>query len=155
MPSKAHITFKDFDNETSSFQVNGVALTSANFDAQNTLWGNLLTAIDGITLGNPQSYFIGLETGGSTLPATSPVARREVKWLVTFTDDVTGKQYRREIPCPDLTNAALFSSGDKEKADLLQANVAAFVTAFEAFVTVTDAENAVTIQEIRMVGRNL
>lgn len=155
MPSKASITYKDFDSETSSFSVNGVALTSANFDAQNTAWQALLTAAAGITLGAEQKYFLGIETLGSTLPAASSVARREVKWLIVFTDDVTGKQYRRELPCPDLTNSALFSTGDKEKADLLQANVASFVTAFEAFVVAPETENSVTIQEIRMVGRNL
>jgi hypothetical protein len=59
-----------------------------------------------------------------------------------------------EIPCPDITNAALFKD-DREHLDLGdEGPVEAFVTAFEAVVQSKEG-NTVTVRKIKKVGRNL
>lgn len=146
------ITYNDFDGETSHARFRGAALTAANFDAQATLRGNLDTAVAAITLGNKARTQFGEVAITGAGEATSSSAHRESKWWVQYHDNTTFKTYRMEIPCPD-PNA--LDTNDRKHAEIGDAGVVdAFVTAFEAYV-LSPVGNAVTVDEITWVGRNL
>lgn len=126
-------------------------VTPANLAAQSILLDNLQAAFDGISLID----FTGKELKavddprGSARPA-SPFAQRETKWLVSYVDDVTGKQHTMEIGGADLALV-----GDDGKTLNVAAGAgAAFVTAFEAGVK-SPVGNDVTFLSAVHVGRNI
>lgn len=154
MASGRHaIQFNDYNSERSTVQVNATTLTAANFDAQYAAFVSFYDAIVAITEG----LRVGANFGNAypivaaNTPASSPNAQRERKWLVRYRDGTALKDYQMELPCADLT---FLDPNNREYADMSDTDVAAFVTAFEAFVISPDG-NAVTVQSIQHVGRNL
>jgi len=151
MPSRTNFRITDYSAESSNFRVAGVDVSSANYDAQQTQVIALSNAVEGIIIGQlAERAFTSSVAQPDTVAPTDPFAQRELKWLVTYTDDTTGDLQQVEIATPDL---ALLVAG----SDLM--NVAAgagatFVTAFEAFVRSADG-NAVSVVSIRLVGRNI
>lgn len=146
--------FKDFAGQTSNFQVDGTPMNAGNIATQIGLAQALLTATEGITIGEAQTQTIVqsyLEI--TTAKPTNGAARRELKWLVRYHDDTTGEQERREIPCPAVDDEAIFES-DGESLLLASGAGAAFVTAFENYAR-SAAGNAVVIDSVKVVGRNL
>jgi len=143
----------DYDGETSSFGFRIAEITAANQVAQHALRVALTAGVNGICLGNGIKH---VEANVDALlnqdPATDPLAQRENKWLVQFSDDVTGKKYKVELPCADLTKLDPNNRKSAEIGDA--AEVDAFVTAFEAYALSQDG-NAVTVTGITFVGRNL
>jgi hypothetical protein len=97
--------------------------------------------------------------GSGSIP-TDEFAQRELKWLIGYTDVSTtisgesnpyyGKNFTVEAACPDLENANLQQNTDF--ADLTDTQVAAFVTAFEAYAR-SPTGGAVEVTYIRNVGR--
>jgi len=84
---------------------------------------------------------------------TSPYAQRELKWLVTYSGNTSGKKFTIEIACPDVTDNVVPNT---DLADLASTDWAAFVTAFEAYVKSPDnGTEAVTVLSARVVGRNI
>ena len=81
---------------------------------------------------------------------TDQFAQRETKWRVDYTDTVSGKPYWFTIGTADLS---LLSATDRGKADPLNADVQAFVTAAEAYVLSPEG-NAINVEQIVHVGRN-
>ena len=75
---------------------------------------------------------------------------REDKWLVGYHDSVTFKPYTFTLPCRKYN---LTMAGDTDFLDLTVVGVATFVSAAEAFIK-RDG-NAIVIDYIRLVGRNL
>lgn len=152
MPSRMTITLRDYSTpgELSTAAFSGDTLTAANFDAQALLMANLSGAVQDITLGTVKKVTrIALETvSAGALPA-SPFAQREVKWLVMYHDANTGAKQSLEIPTADLQ---FLQPGSSDEADLTATEMAAFVTAFEAYVK-SAAGNAVVIDKVRFVGR--
>jgi hypothetical protein len=143
------LTFKDYSKETCTFQCEGVPLTAANFDAQRTLQDALVTAIEGISLGTHFKKVIKalVVRDSITLPA-SVEAQRETKWRVSYEDTTTHLMYSLDIPMADRTK--LLTNSDE--ADFEEEDVAAFITAFEAYVKSPD-NNSVTIRSITHTGR--
>lgn len=144
--SKVRMPFIDFGGERSAATV---YVDSAIGDAAITA---IVGGVDGLTLGNRQdAVFVSeiAKDSGTAGPASSPLAQREVKWLVRATDSVNGKNVQVEIPCADLS----LLSGGSDFLDLGGTEAAAFVTAFEANVLSLDG-NAVTVNSIQFVGRN-
>jgi len=152
MASKVTLRYLDYDNEASSFAVEGVDLTAANLVAQQALIDALVAATAGIIIGtlNEESILLSRTTISST-PPTEPFAQRETKWLVTYSDTVTDEIHQAEIPTADLaeltTNGGFLDTGVGTPGE-------AFVDAFEAFVR-GHGTNPVSVISVRHVGRNL
>lgn len=147
------VTFRDFGipGERSTAQFPGPDVTSANIDTWLTETASLRTALEGITLGTVTKLTRVLSE--SPQPDTQPAsqfAQRETKWLVRYHDAITGKKATLEVPTADL---ALLDPNSTGKADMTNAAIVAFVTAFEAFVVGPDG-NAAEVDELVHVGRN-
>lgn len=153
MPSEVQYQFEDFSEERSSVRLSIVQLTAGNIAATEGELTALETAMLGITLGElRQESVIWRRDEVSAADVVSALAQREIKWLVRYHDTVTGKKYRAEIPTADL-NGRLVANTDL--ADNNNAQVAAFITAFQAVVRDPDTGlNTVLIDSIQFVGRN-
>lgn len=142
----------DYNGEKSTHRVRVAEITAANFAAQETARAAYGVAIAGICNGVFNQYNHGNQDFLTNDPSSSPLDQREIKWLITYADATTGQLYRTELPCADL---AQLDPNDRAHANIGDAGaVDAFVTAFEAFVLSPDG-NAVEIQEITFVGRNI
>jgi len=150
----AQFTMLDYSNEKSSLQVYVGDITAISLPGFLTDFGALRTAIEGITLGKVhQEAWIGDRTVLDSVPPTDPNAQREVKWLVRYTGDTSGKLFSVEIATAELAGGHLLPGSDM--ADLTETDMAAFVTAFEDIArTPDDDTETVTVQSIQFVGRN-
>lgn len=147
------MTFNDYSNEKSSFQVNGVALTAANFDAQATAATALSVAAGALSIGVLVKRTYAQVALDDMDTPTNPYAQRELKWLVSYQNDTTGKIYSLEIPCANVTDNLVPNT---DLADLASTQWAAFVTAFEAYAVAPDnITQTVTVLSARLVGRNI
>lgn len=148
-------TYADYGGEKSPVSIAIPALDAGNIAAQLTEIELLETAIAGVTGGlQVKQTIVASENGSGSGKSTEPTAHREMKWLVTYADAVTGKPHNLEMPCPTLT-AALLDSNSKDGADLSAAAWTSFISVFEGLVLAPDTENAVTVQSVRLVGRNI
>lgn len=154
MPSEYALSFEDYSKERSNMRIVITQLTAGNVAAQEALLGTLLSAIQAITLGAVRTETVLWRKDEVDVAAvTDPLAQREIKALVGYHDDVTGKKYRVEIPTLDLVTVGLVAGSDL--VDLADPQAAAFVSAFEAVATDPDTGlNTVTVDYIRFVGRN-
>jgi len=151
MPSSASWLIRDASNEYSPFKVPIINLTGANYAATLGLVTALQNALINIILGNLASNAIAAEqTSINDTTVANQFAQREMKALVAYRGDVSNVLMRAEVPTPDL--AKLVAGTDL--FDLADVDIAAFIAAFEAVVRRGGTE-AVTIEEIRFVGRNL
>jgi len=146
------VSFRDYDNEAASCRFHCVALNAGNFAAQDTLRGDLFSAINAITLGNPEKSEFGNLYKMTAAPATAPAAQRELKWLVHYHDTTALERYSVTLPTAD---TQFMDPNDRPNAHIGDgAQVDAFVSAFEAFVR-SDKGNAVVVDEISLVGRRV
>jgi hypothetical protein len=154
MPSEYTLTYLDYDGEKSPAKFTGPAPVQSGFDSWELLLVALKNAIANITLGTLNKEVRSSSvTTVSNDPPTSEIAQREHKWLVTYRANTSQKIFRLEIPCADLTGHLLPAS---KEADLEETDMAAFVSAFEAFVRSPDnGTEAVTVLKIINVGRNI
>jgi len=153
MSGKLHLSYADYGGEKSAFQVPILDYTSGNFDANETLVDSLVNAVDALTIGlEVKQVRSHSDSGSGSGQSTNVNAHRELKWLVTFSDDVTGQFYQREMPAPLLNANTLLQdvAGNANITDTLWTN---FITAFEAVVE-SPVGNAVTFVGARYVGRN-
>ena len=141
---------RDYSDEYSTFTVEGVDLSAANFTAQVALYTALQTSLDGIILGTIAArQVVASQVNVNDVRPASAFAQRENKALVSYRNDITGELRRAEIPTPDL---ALTIAGT-DLFDLTLAAVIAFVTDFEAYVNI--GGQTWTVEEIRYVARNI
>lgn len=153
MAGKLLLTYADYGGEKSSFQIPVLNYTAANFDANETLVDALVNAVDALTLGLEVKQIRSHSDSGTGSGQSSNVnAHRELKWLITFSDDVTDKVYQREMPAPLLNANTLLQDigGNANVGDTLWTD---FITAFEA-AAVSEDGNAVSFVSARYVGRN-
>lgn len=150
MTSRLVLTYLDHSLEKSTVQFRGVSLAAANFDAQVTLAGNLETAVAALTNGTLHKRTRVASEAVIATGAPAAGVQREAKYMVTYRDNVTGKKYRLEIPCADLS---ILEEGT-DRVSHTHAAWTGFQTAFEAYV-LSEAGNAVVLEEIIHVGRNL
>lgn len=153
MPTRNPITITDYSDEKSSFAVVSITANAGNLAAQQTAAAALVGAIEDLTIGEvtkQEQCLVILDT--PAIP-TSPYAQREMKWLVTYIGDSSGKKFSIEIACPDITDNVVPNT---DIADLASTDWAAFVTAFESYVRSPDnGTETVTVQSARVVGRNI
>lgn len=151
MPSTASWLIRDASGEYSPFKVPINNLTGANYATNIGLVTALQNALINIIIGNVASRAVAAEqTNINDTPVANGFAQRESKALVHYRGNTSNVLMRAEIPTPDL--AKLIPETDL--FDLTDTDMAAFVTAFEAIVNRGGTE-AVTVEEIRFVGRNL
>lgn len=153
MATQNNITINDYSNEKSSFGVTSVTANAGNLAAQQTLAAALVAATEDLTIGEVVKQTQVLVILDSPAIPTSPYAQRELKWLVSYIGDSSGKTFSVEIAAPDITDNVVPNS---DVADLTSTDWAAFVTAFEAYVRSPDnGTETVTVVGARLVGRNI
>jgi len=161
MPGSASVTYLDDSQETANVQFPTVNLTAANFTAQTGLFTDLLAAYADISLGVINRRRQNIQIVGSGSLAASPLSQRETKWIIhysdtqaTFAGGVTnpyyGKSFAVEMGTADLTGTHL--SANSDFANLTDADIAAFVTAFEAFAR-SPTGGTVEVSRIEQSGR--
>lgn len=146
MGKRMTYSIKDYSGENTAVQCY-IADSVADLAATATL----RTAIETISRGRPQraevSEFELLQSG----PATDADANRELKVLIGYTDNLTGKLYTFTIPCVLASDFTRIAGTDF--VDITATPLAGFVTAFEA-VGASEFGNAVSVQYAKIVGRN-
>lgn len=150
---KSNFTFLDYSNEKSVVSMYNGQITAASIAGFLTAFGGMRTALEGITLGVVhQEAWVGDQTLLSNDPPTNVFAQRELKWLVTYRGDTSNKIFNLTIPTADPTGRLVAGT---DLANLANTEMAAFVTAFEAFAkTPDDDTEGVEVLEIRLIGRN-
>jgi len=153
MATQNTIQITDYSNEKSSFGVTSVTANAGNLAAQQTLAAALVAATDDLTIGALTKQQMSLIILDAPDIPTSPYAQRELKWLVQYQGDTSGKLFSVEIAAPDITDNV---APNTDIADLSSDDWEAFVTAFEAFVKSPDnGTESVSVIGARVVGRNL
>lgn len=163
MADQAKFSWYDYDSEASHFSVNTEPITAANFAAIATATEDLKNAaiglmVTGMLCAKDVVYAV-VNDLGKPVPA-SPLAQREIKWLVTGQVPGTDRFYGFEMPCADLT---LLEDHQKYiwKNGIINVTVAGSVTKVNAFATAFEAiaksptGEALELWEIKQVGRNL
>lgn len=154
MSGKYAITYLDYSVEKSPFQITTITPTAANHDTWKSNMAALKTALADITLGVAQQEVqTALVDVLDNTPPTNALAQRESKWLVTYKGNTSEKLFRSEIPTADIVGHLLPAS---DEADLTEADMAAFVSAFETVARSPDnGTEACTVLSVRFVGRNI
>jgi len=143
----------DYSNEKSSFAVTSITANAGNLAAQQTAAAALASAVDDLIIGDLTKQVQSLVILDTPAIPTNPYAQREIKWLVSYIGDSSGKIFSTEIAAPDLTDNTVANS---DMADLSSTDWAAFVTAFEAYVRSPDnGTETVTVLKAEVVGRNI
>lgn len=157
MAGRATFSATDFDSEVGTTSIHTEDPTAANYAQLQTDVNALRTAMDAIMVHNFGKSELTDILWNNVSAATSPLAQREVKWLVTVVD-VSGTKYAAmEIPLADIS---ILENGSKYIIKASQvtvtaaaAAVTAFKTAFEAVATDRFGQTLV-IWDVEQVGRN-
>lgn len=159
-------TLKDYDKESSSWVFHTGAVTAVSLPGLLTQFGALRTALDAITLGTITDESMQVfNTRLANAPPTDENAQRERKWLLKYEDNLPffdnpinaipnegfGRVFVSEIPTALFVGLLLPNT---DIADLADAAIAAFVTAFEAIAR-SPYGGTVNVLELQAVGRNL
>ena len=146
--AKLNIPVIDYSGEASA-----ASLPVADTIADLTITA-LFGAVDGIVIGNLAQSTLNISTkkdagrGGS---ATNNVAQREMKWLCRYHDAKNLDKYTLEVPCAD---AALLT-GNTDFMDLAAGAGQQFKTDFDASCEAPRTGNAVVLDSVQLVGRNI
>jgi len=153
MATQNTIQITDYSNEKSSFGLTSITANAGNLAAQQTEYAALFAAVEDLSIGEVTKQSMNLVIYDTPAIPTSPYAQREMKWLVQYQGDSSGKLFSVEIAAPDITDNVVPNS---DIADLASTDWAAFVTAFEAYVRSPDnGTETVTVIGARLVGRNI
>jgi len=153
MATQNGIQITDYSNEKSSFSVTSITANAGNLAAQQTAAAALVAAVTDLTIGELTKQTMNLVIYDTPAIPSSPYAQRELKWLVSYQGDSSGKLFSVEIAAPDITDNVVVNT---DVADLASTDWAAFVTAFESYVRSPDnGTETVTVIGARVVGRNI
>ena len=153
MATQNNIQITDYSNEKSSFGVTSITANAGNLAAQQTAAAALVAAVEDLTIGEVTKQQMNLVILDTPAIPTNPYAQREMKWLVQYVGDSSGKIFSVEIAAPDITDNVVPNS---DRADLTSTDWAAFVTAFESYVRSPDnGTETVTVLRADLVGRNI
>jgi len=138
--------------ETTTISLPVTTLSAANYAAQSALIAALVTALEGVTIGNPaKSETVILREIISASPASDVHAQRENKWLIRYHGNTLEQKFQASIGTADLDQLI----ANSEFMDLTTGAGAALKSAFEAIVkSPNDAAEAVTLDSVQFVGRN-
>lgn len=147
------IQITDYSNEKSSFGVTSIAANAGNLAAQQTLADGLVLAVTALTIGAVTKQQMALVILDDAATPVSPYAQRELKWLVRYRGDASGKIFSIEIAAPNITDNV---APNTDIANLGSDSWVDFVTAFEGFARSPDnGTETVTVLDAKVVGRNL
>ncbi len=153
MTSKIRVGMIDHSAEITSMNFHLDALTNANYDAlflATTGKYDLIKAVfNPLTILNLTRSTVSLEVDQSvgSLPADEH-AQRELALRIFYTDSVSGKKYRLDVPGPA---AGVIPEGT-DIVPLTNVPLAAFIVVFEA-QAVSPEGNALVVTSARIVGR--
>lgn len=155
---------EDFNGEKSRMSINTGPITLLNFTAYHDAIDDLATTMAVICAGELRNVAITENFPKSPAAITDQNAQRESKFLVTYRDITpwldggntianTGylNLYSVELPAADLS----YLLPNSDLVDLADADVAAFVAAFEAINNSPTGGNEIEVVTIRHVGRNI
>lgn len=153
MATRTTFTIQDYSKELSSFGVTSITATAGNLAAQQTAAAALSSAIENLIIGHLDKYVQNLVLLDTPITPSNVYAQREMKWLVSYVGDTSGKSFSIEIATPEITGNIIPNT---DMADLASTDWAAFVTAFESYARSPDnGTETVTVTGARVVGRNL
>jgi hypothetical protein len=151
-------TIGDYSDESSPLKIFNGAVTALSIGGYVTDVGSLRGLTQDLILGVVQKeMWVGDNTLISSLRPTDPDAQRERKGLVTYVGATSGKTYTLTIPTirtKTAGGASLIVPGT-DLFNLALAPVAPWVAAFNGFARDPDDTESVTVQSIRLVGRNI
>lgn len=145
----ASASYLDAGDELGNMKSFGKVITAANEVAQAAAWATLLGAIDDLSLGNRKRDTYNDKTTYDVVPPTNGAAR-EVCLKARFHDTVNGQQWLDVVvPCLN-TSLISYVPGGKDVVDLTTTEVAALITALEAFPVVNPYAQANTVEVLAM-----
>lgn len=149
----AGVTVLDYSEEKSGTNFSIGAITAVSLPGFLTQFGSWKTALQNVILGTvSKDRWVGDSTDISNTPPTSPNAQVELKWLVTYEGASTKKKFRQELPTADPSKTV----AGTDIADMTDADIAAYVTAFEAVAKSPDNDaEGVNVLDMRLVGRSI
>ena len=150
-------TFKDYDGESSTQQINAVEYNVLTFADYLTAIGDYRDSLAKISLGaiTQEKMSLMVRKFDPVLP-TDQNAQRERKWVIRFKDDVTFNVFETEIPCAKVIGTAganLLIAGTS-KADFTRQDWIDWIADFEQVARSQDG-NFVTVLDAYLVGRNI
>lgn len=127
MASRGSITMRDNSRQIIQTSFDGVAIT--DYTTEKALWDALVTAIEGITIGEVAVNWYGEYVTNNAAPA-SPIAQVATQWRVQYVDQVSLKSFAGiRIGTADLAQLPV----GQDRLDLTTGVGLAFKDAFEAF----------------------
>ncbi len=138
--------------ENGSVTVPIITITAGNFTAQAALHAALITAFEGVTIGNPaKTQIVSAREVIDNAPASTPQAQRENKFLCRYHGATLNQKFQASIPTADLDQVGTNS----EFVPLGSGAGAALKSAFEAVVvSPDDSAESVVLDSVQFVGRN-
>lgn len=105
-------TYLDHDGDKSTVSFEGIDMTAGNFDAQVTEQNALITALDAVTLGTPiQTVRNAVVVDVVAAPPVNPFAQANIRWVIEYTNDTSGRKYTTSVPTADLSLADAMYNG--------------------------------------------
>ena len=151
MATKASMSGLDFSKEGTNLGFFVKDMTGVTFDADIILFQTAQAAVQGVSLiAFLGAIYPGLDEARENAAPASSNAQRELKWNVTLLDTVTQKLSRFEIGGADTT--LLIANTDL--MDLSAGAGLTLKTDLESSIISVD-NNAITVEEARLVGRNI
>lgn len=150
--SPARLSLIDAGNERGVFSLYGAALTTDNFDAQQTLWSTLVTKAMALVLGQKVTTDYGNKTDYAYTQPTNGAAR-EVALLVQGKDSVTGQRLTCKLPTLNLTAVTYvinLAAKDVVRTDT-PSGITDFLTALAAFWVSPYTGNTVNVIGLKVV----
>jgi len=156
MGGRVGYTLIDHSNEKTRHNIELQAITSGNLDSVLTNIGAYQTALGNIVLGTVsiEDVHALIDNISEAIPA-SQFAQRELKLLIRYVGDTSGKTFTLTIGTPDLDSLEI--SPGSQFVNLSDAGImAAWVTAFEAIARSPESDTeTVTVVSAQVVGRNI
>lgn len=145
----ASASYLDAGDELGQMSIFGKVITAGNEVAQAAAWATLLGAIDDLSLGNRKRDTYNDKTTYDVVAPTNGAAR-EIALQVRLHDTVNGQQWlSRVVPCLNLSLIS-YITGGKDVVDLTTTEVAALITALEAFPVVNPYAQANAVEVLAM-----
>jgi len=145
----ASASYIDAGDELGNMAVYGKVVTAANEVAQAAAWASLLGAIDTLSLGTRKRDTYNDKTTYDVVAPTNGAAR-EVALRVKFHDTVNGQIWLQTVvPCLKIASIT-YVPGGKDVVDQTTTDVAALVTALEAFPVVNPYAQANTVEVLAL-----
>lgn len=151
MTVKAGFRGLDFTREVTNVEFYMVDLSAANFDARITALNTVQAAVQGVSLiAFDGEFMYAIDTARESATPADPNAQRESKWIVSYHDDVNGFPGSFTIGGADLT----LLDGNTQLMDVAAGAGLTLLNALEANL-ISRYGNAIVVDEIRHVGRNI